>query len=115
MVKKSKRTRKFESTGGVKRRLEKGTITKKGKTKQKKRTSKGSDDAANLDQAKTNTYSKELLKKREDGNFVSEKNLGDLDMESFFSTFAECCCGVCDVPEFYPVALLFLCAFSYAF
>lgn len=90
MVKKSKRTRKFESSGGVKRRLEKGTITKKGKAKLKnKRTSKGSEDVAPADQAKMNSYSQELLKKREDGDFASQKNLGDLDMESFFSTFAD--------------------------
>lgn len=40
-------------------------------------------------EAKANNYSKELARKREDSDFVSEKNLGDLDMESFFSKFAD--------------------------
>jgi nucleolar complex protein 2 len=88
MVKQSKRTRKFVQSGGIKARLEKGTISKKGKNKNNKRSSKSNDDAL-LNQAKLNNYSSELRQKREEGDFVSEKNLGDLDMESFFSTFAD--------------------------
>lgn len=54
----------------------------------KKRPGKGNDDVQ-LNKAKMNNYSAEIEQKREDADLVSEKNLGDLDMESFFSTFAE--------------------------
>jgi len=40
-------------------------------------------------EARANNYSKELAKKREEADFVSEKNLGDLDMESFFTEFQD--------------------------
>lgn len=91
MVKQSKRSRKFSQSGGVKGRLLKGTIAKKGKTKSSNnRGSKSGDkDDALLNKAKMHSYSSEILHKREESDFLSEKNLGDLDMESFFSTFAD--------------------------
>jgi nucleolar complex protein 2 len=88
MVKQSKRSRKFNSTGGVKARLEKGTITSKGKLhRAKKRSVKNSEDGPPTKQRKPD-YSEELRQKRVEGDLMSEKNLGDLDMESFFTTFA---------------------------
>eukprot|EP00980_Cylindrotheca_fusiformis_P004191 scaffold912_cov119-Cylindrotheca_fusiformis.AAC.7 len=90
MGKQSKRSRKFVKSGGVEGRLKKGTIAKKGKTKSNKRPSKAADkDDALLNKAKMNSYSSEIRQKREEADFLSEKNLGDLDMESFFSTFAD--------------------------
>lgn len=91
-MKQTKRTRKFVQSGGVKARLQKGTINKKGKMKNNKK--KGPKNAAQegadaIREAKANNYSKELAKKREDADFVSEKNLGDLDMDSFFTEFAD--------------------------
>jgi nucleolar complex protein 2 len=91
MAKPSKRSRKFNSSGGVKGRLQKGTIIKKGKTKtNKKRSSNSNNDGDDaLKREKMNSYANEIQQKREDGDFVSEKNLGDLDMESFFTIFAD--------------------------
>lgn len=86
MGKQTKRERKFNSSGGVKSRLQKGTILKKGKVKGKKPKKSQDDNASN---PKNTEYSNELRQKREDGDFTSEKNLGELDMESFFTTFAE--------------------------
>jgi len=87
MVKQTKRARKFNTSGGVKGRLQKGTITKKGKLKGKK--PRNSDGGNNNKSIVGNEYSNELRQKREDGDFTSEKNLGDLDMESFFTNFVE--------------------------
>lgn len=92
MAKQSKRTRKFNSSGGVKARLQKGTITNKGKLKRKgnKRPKVDGEDAGR-NQAKddANSYSRELNQKREESDFVSKANLGDLDMDSFFETFED--------------------------
>jgi nucleolar complex protein 2 len=88
MVKQSKRARKFATSGGVKARLEKGTIAKKGKIRNtNKRPNKNSDDGPPTSQK--DSYSQELRQKREELDFVSQKNLGDLDMDSFFTTFAD--------------------------
>mmetsp|Transcript_14933 Transcript_14933/g.24140 ORF Transcript_14933/g.24140 Transcript_14933/m.24140 type:complete len:711 (+) Transcript_14933:88-2220(+) len=102
MVKKqSKRTRKFVSKGGVGARLQKGTVTSKGSLKRKHRTSRNGDGAGDdgnkksrLLEARALTvsplkYTEEKAKKREDADFVSKKNLGDLDMSSFFETFSD--------------------------
>ncbi|CAJ1942232.1 unnamed protein product [Cylindrotheca closterium] len=91
MAKQSKRTRKFVQSGGVKARLEKGTINKKGKVKNNKKKGPKNDAQEGIDaikEAKANNYAKGLARKREEADFVSQKNLGDLDMESFFSEFA---------------------------
>ncbi len=90
MVKKSKRTRKFESSGGVKGRLQKGTITNKGKIKRKgNKHTKSDGENANKRKPKDDSYSQEVKQKREDADFLSKSNLGDLDMDSFFSTFSD--------------------------
>ena len=89
--KQTKRTRKFISQGGVKARLQKGTITSKGSLKRKHSSKKSDGEDAALKRAKMmgTQYADEKQKKRDDADFVSEKNLGELDMESFFETFGE--------------------------
>jgi nucleolar complex protein 2 len=90
--KQTKRTRKFISQGGVKARLQKGTITNKGSLKRKHNHSKKNDgeDAA-LKRAKMmgSQYADEKQKKHDDADFLSQKNLGELDMDSFFETFGD--------------------------
>eukprot|EP00536_Pseudo-nitzschia_multiseries_P014802 jgi/Psemu1/215934/e_gw1.769.19.1 len=94
MGKQSKRTRKFVSSGGVKGRLQRGTITNKGslKRKSKKNIVGRDDDKANAKRACRDNasaqYMAERKQKREEADFVSKKNLGDLDIETFFNTFA---------------------------
>ena len=95
MGKQTKRARKFIASGGVKGRLQKGTITNKGSIKRKnKKGSKGDvqEKAAakrsRIDSAAAQ-YTAEREQKREEADIASKKNLGDLDMESFFETFGE--------------------------
>jgi len=93
MVKTTKRSRKFDLKGGVKSALEKGTITKKGKLRKKKRTTGLSDadkaamEARNIAAGKMAREATE--KKRNDSDFVGEGNLGDLDMDQFLSSVVE--------------------------
>lgn len=95
MGKQTKRTRKFNSSGGVEGRLRKGTITSKGSLK-RKNTKNGSSRAqdkaaskrARVDNAAAQ-YTAEKEQKHEEDDLASKKNLGDLDMESFFETFGE--------------------------
>ena len=87
MVKTTKRARKFATSGGVKKRLEKGTITNKGKLKRKKRPEKNADRPSK--QPKVDSYSEEQKQKRRDEDMTSQKNLGDLSMDSFFSSFTD--------------------------
>lgn len=93
MAKQTKRSRKFIASGGVKGRLQKGTITNKGSIKRKnKKTGKDTDKAAakraRMDNAAAQ-YTAEREQKREEADMTSKKNLGDLDMESFFETFED--------------------------
>ena len=92
MAKQSKRARKFNASGGVKARLEKGTITNKGKLKHKGGKRK-SDENEKLPSKEGSSYSAELRQNREESDFVSQRNLGDMDMDRFFATFAD---GVAD-------------------
>jgi nucleolar complex protein 2 len=82
MVKPTKRQRKFNATGGIKGRIDKGTITNKGKLRKRK---KGETFGA---QPNKRVAVEEEPQERTD-NFVGESNLGELDMESFFSKAAE--------------------------
>jgi hypothetical protein len=89
----SKRSKKFNSSGGVKGRLLKGTISNKGSfgrknPKKNKNGSNANDAAMKLDNASAQ-YMAEKQQKREEADLLSKKNLGELDMESFFETFAE--------------------------
>jgi len=92
MVKNTKRTRKFLSSGGVNKRLERGTITKKGKLRVNKRTKS---DPAAIALAKANERRKSEKmkeakeKKRGEEAFTSDTNLGDMDLDSFLKTVAD--------------------------
>jgi nucleolar complex protein 2 len=86
MTKQTKRARKFNTSGGVSGRLAKGTITNKGRLKRKGRSS---GDGPPAKQTKDDSYPDEMKQKRREEDFVSQKNLGDLDMDSFFSSFAD--------------------------
>ena len=92
MAKATKRTRKFNSSGGVKGRLQKGTITNKGSIKRKNKKTGNSEKAAakraKMDNAAAQ-YNAEREQKREELDLTSKKNLGELDMESFFETFED--------------------------
>jgi nucleolar complex protein 2 len=85
MKSQTKRTRKFQAKGGVKSRLEKGTITKKGKLKKRG----GSKDPAT--ESKPRPKNEQTGQKQVDrsDDFLGEKNLGDLDIDSFFAKFSE--------------------------
>lgn len=87
MGKQTKRARKFSSKGGVQARLEKGTVTNKGKLKRKR---KGDGNQGASKKMDLRNHEKELQqKKREENDFSGEANLGGMDMESFFESFAE--------------------------
>jgi nucleolar complex protein 2 len=85
MAKQTKRQRKFHATGGVRKRIEKGTITKKGKTNSKYR---ASPSLASSDPApsKVNATTEQRVLRPDD--LVGKENLGDLDIDSFFAQFA---------------------------
>lgn len=89
MGKQTKRARKFSATGGVQARLEKGTVTKKGKLK-RKRKGDGNQGQSNKKMNMTNHDKDEAQReKREENDFAGEANLGDMDLESFFESFAD--------------------------
>jgi nucleolar complex protein 2 len=91
MGKTTKRARKFEKTGGVKDRLDKGTITSKGKLKRKRKADGNGGDAYAIKKAKAvadEQLEKERVKKVEN-DFTSDENVGDLDLESFFEKTVE--------------------------
>lgn len=86
MVKQTKRARKFEKSGGVKSRLEKGTITNKGKLKRSRKPEGGGTDSYAIKKAKAvadEQLEKERTKKVE-SDFTSHENVADLDLDSFF-------------------------------
>mmetsp|Transcript_4939 Transcript_4939/g.6378 ORF Transcript_4939/g.6378 Transcript_4939/m.6378 type:complete len:859 (+) Transcript_4939:142-2718(+) len=93
MAKISKRERKFAAKGGAKGMLEKGTITKKGKL----RTRKKSDNAKHanneirrsMNQLKNSKMKLESEEKRFKDDFTSDSNLGDLDLDSFLKNVAD--------------------------
>jgi nucleolar complex protein 2 len=91
MVKTSKRSRKFEAKGGAKGMLEKGTITKKGKLRKKRRTDTNDDTSAAMDakNRKLEALRNEAEVLREQEDFVGKSNLGDLDLESFLQSVNE--------------------------
>ena len=88
--KQTKRERKFQSKGGVKKALEKGTITSKGKLKRKRKTVAAPIDPkkkAQLESAMSHQQS-EQLRKRDESDFTGDENLGGLDIETFFESMA---------------------------
>ncbi len=89
MPKTSKKARKFLSKGGPKGMLEKGTITKKGKLKVKKRGTNNTADDEAREAVRREALENERLKKREEEDFVGKSNLGDLDMDTFLQSMAD--------------------------
>lgn len=83
MAKPSKRQKKFQASGGVKSRLQKGTITKKGKLRKrwKPKTTPAAEERERLGGPPPTSSLK-------DDDFMGMENLGDLDMDSFFAKFA---------------------------
>jgi len=74
--------------------LEKGTITKKGKLRSKKRRTNVLSDAdrAAMEARTMNSLNKtkeDAERKRNDSDFVGDANLGDLDMDQFLSSVVE--------------------------
>ena len=67
--------------------LEKGTITKKGKLRKKRRTGDGDNAAAvEAKRLKMEALTNETERKREEEDFAGKSNLGDLDLESFLQS-----------------------------
>lgn len=89
--KQTKRERKFQSKGGVKKALEKGTITSKGKLKRKRKTVVAPVDLkkkAQLESVMSHQQS-EQLRKRDENDFLGQENLGGLDVDAFFEKMAD--------------------------
>lgn len=80
MPKQTKRQRKFQASGGVQGRIDKGATF--GKPKRRK-TGKRDETPP----SKNNPTSKQGVAKRSDG-ILSPENIGDLDVDSFFAAFA---------------------------
>lgn len=85
MGKSTKRERKFNAKGGMKTALDKGTVTKKGKLRKRKKQTVPSHLSSN---SKRPAETTENLTRRPD-DFTSRENLGDLDLDDFFATVAE--------------------------
>jgi nucleolar complex protein 2 len=83
MGKQSKRSRKFQASGGVAARLKKGTITKHGKLKRRAKST--------TTQAPVNSSSEtETSQARDRSDDLTEtKNLGGLDLDAFFNRVAD--------------------------
>lgn len=90
MGKASKRERKFKAKGGVKKRLEKGTITKKGKLPQRQRGNENSRQQLILEERqKAIKEQRDSLKnKKRVDDFLGEDNIAELDIDSFFAKMA---------------------------
>jgi nucleolar complex protein 2 len=91
----TKRERKFQATGGVKDRIKKGTITKKGKLRMRK---KGPPGVGGPHDKKKHPRSAPgaATTSRTDGrsldrtnDFLGEQNLAGLDMDSFFEQVSD--------------------------
>jgi nucleolar complex protein 2 len=90
MVKVSKATRKFNAKGGVKKALEKGTLGGK-KMRNTNKNKKNLDDSEvakkqAVEKHKAEAYHQEQEEKRNQNDFTSSDNLGDLDLDSFLNT-----------------------------
>jgi nucleolar complex protein 2 len=81
MKKQTKRARKFQASGGVKARIDKGTVTKHGKLRNRSKANSKSEE-------KSAAPKKPTQQDRSD-DFIGQENLGDLDMDSFFARFED--------------------------
>jgi nucleolar complex protein 2 len=92
MAKQTKRQRKFQATGGVNKRIEKGTISRKGNPNRKHRTSGSKTDPSKdpltslQKQQQKQSENNELTLNRSD-DLLGNENLGDLDVDRFFAQF----------------------------
>jgi nucleolar complex protein 2 len=90
MVKVSKATRKFNAKGGVKKALEKGTLGGKKMRNNNKQKKKLEESEVAKKQAvekhRAEMYHQEQEEKRNQNDFTSSDNLGDLDLDSFLNT-----------------------------
>lgn len=86
MVKTTKRARKFLAKGGVQAGLKKGSISKKGKIRGVRRPKKDGEKNNTADKSinKTDELLTDREIKRRENDFLSNNNLKDLDMDSFF-------------------------------
>lgn len=80
----TKRERKFQASGGIEKRLKKGTVAKKRKIRKR---NKPSDKEPN--KTATKTKSNEDTRESSDDLISGTENLKDLDIDSFFSQFNE--------------------------
>jgi nucleolar complex protein 2 len=90
MVKTTKRSKKFMAKGGAKQLEKKGTklLNKKGNKAKFKKKNDGSntdkEGKAEREERERQQQQSSLEKERSDKDFISEENLGELDMDSFF-------------------------------
>ncbi|GKZ01484.1 hypothetical protein MPSEU_001099000 [Mayamaea pseudoterrestris] len=77
----TKRERKFKATGGIERRLKKGSVTKKGKLRKRKPLS--------TDKDASNKKEPVVEQRDRSDDLTANDNLGSLDLDSFFAQFAE--------------------------
>ena len=94
MAKAKKRSRQFDRKGGAKGMIEKGTITKKGKVKLKKRRqtngdNEGGDSTTRLAEANFENKREEERREKVENDFVGESNLGDLDLDDFLKSVVD--------------------------
>ncbi|KAL7567953.1 hypothetical protein ACA910_019663 [Epithemia clementina (nom. ined.)] len=94
MGKQGKRQRKFQSTGGVKGRLDKGTITKKGKIPKRKRAEsqhnkKGSKTPRHSESDNREQGLEDNEKYADDFAAETPKSLAGLDIDEFFAQASE--------------------------
>jgi nucleolar complex protein 2 len=93
MAKQTKRSRKFVAKGGVKARLEKGTVTNKGKLKRKQRGGGGATGEQHAQQQQQHDAARqaaeEKKRKRDESDFAGTPNINDMDIDSFFESFAD--------------------------
>ena len=86
MAKQSKRSRKFQASGGVAARLKRGTVTKHGKLKRRHKGTAPQDNTrpSHNDDLATNKQTKD----RSD-DLTSNNNLGNLNVDDFFAQMAD--------------------------
>jgi hypothetical protein len=82
MVKLPKRQRKFAASGGVKKRLEKGTITKKGKLRKRQRTDEDG-------KSKLETLPATQRDRSDDFAAPNTKSLAGMELDDFFSQVSD--------------------------
>ena len=96
MGKTTKRARKFTAKGGISGMLKKGTVTKKGKIKMRKKDGAGAHSTEEqmeirreMNQLKAHQAKQEHEEKRKKDDFLGNENIGDLDLESFLENVTE--------------------------